>query len=331
MNNLIINFVDWHIENSESKYFGGDRDTLIANLSEYAVEFAKSFDYNPFVVDKRSVDPFVVKLEHDVYRDDTSFAEFSKGKSNDTPQALLGKKNYLKFLRGLSDEKEGLMKLKATTTPQVSNYPYHYEREELRKNFTFRLITQDRYYEFLYFPVSVLKKLFCKHNDGKRRKFFENWINKQIDHIALHTSPTSTLLFKDINALDINEDGTVLINKTFKLHTVVAGKEGMEEMKADTLENIVIDHVVPFEKILHDLKEQLPALRIIHNTLENINKGRISNSEDLKNAGNYLVSNVEFTDAELNAIEQEMNLILDKIQLQLMDRYQNLYKKRFKS
>jgi hypothetical protein len=196
------------------------------------------------------------------------------------------------------------------------------------KNFYFRLITQDRYYEFLYFPVSVLKKLFYAYD---RRKFFDNWINSQINNIIVYTGPdkANKILFKDVHTLDIEKDGSVLINDKFKLHTAIAGKDIKEEISTHTLQNIVIDHVIPFETILFDLREQLSTLQIIHNVLQNINDKSISNKADLTIAGNYLVSNVDFSSQELDNLEKDLRLLSNKIQLQLMDRYQNLYKKKF--
>ncbi|MDR1368558.1 MAG: hypothetical protein LBJ72_00325 [Dysgonamonadaceae bacterium] len=333
MKNLLINFVDWYLETNEGKtanyfaeFFKSDREIFIVDLLEYAVEFAMAYGYNPFLAGKGNIIPFASRLESDLYRNDTSFAAFSKKRHNDMPQALLGKKNYLTFLHGLDTEKATAESLKKPLPRNQATNVYHYGREELRKNFAFRLITQDRYYEFLYFPVSVLKKLFYYHD---RRAFFNNWIDRQIDNIAVYTGQSDKLLFKDVNTLDINDDGSVLINGKFRLHTPVAGKDAKEEISTNTLQNIVIDHVVPFGKVLFEWKEQLPALQVIHNVLENINNGRISNNEDLKNAGNYLVSNVEFNSRELDNLEEDLNMILSEIQLQLMDRYENLYKKKF--
>jgi hypothetical protein len=282
-----------------------------------------AYGYNPFQVDRENLEA----LKTDLYKKDTSFYTFSESKSNHTPRAILGEKNYLQFLSGLNTEKATAESLKKPLIRNQATNAYHYEKEELKKIFTFRLITQDRFYEFLYFPISVLKKLFYHHD---RKAFFDNWIDKQIDHIAVYTDQSDKLLFRDVNTLDINNDGSVWINGKFKLHTSVAGKDVKEEISTNTLQNIVIDHVVPFEKILFEWKEQLPALQVVHNILENINKGRISNNEDLKNAGNYLVSNVEFDQQELDKLEKDLNLILSKIQLQLMDKYENLYKKKYK-
>jgi len=325
--NLIVKFVDWYLENREGKgvnyfehSFKSDRDIFIATLSEYAVEFAIAHGYNPFLDDKENLS----NLKSDLYQENNSFFTYSESKSKHMPRALLGKENYLKFLAELNDEKQESVSLKAPKPVKQTTNLYHYEQTELRKNFYFRLTTQDRYYEFLYFPISVLKKLFYNYD---RKTFFDKWIEKQIDNIAVYTGKTDKIPFKELVSLDIKDDSSVLINGKFNLHTIVAGSETRDEISTNTLQNIVIDHIVPFESILFELKAQLPTLQIIHNVLENINEGRISNKGDLNNAGNYLVSNVDFSAQELDALEKDLTLILSKIQLQLMDRYENLYKR----
>jgi hypothetical protein len=333
MKNVIVNFVDWYKEYREGKesnyckdFCKGNREIFITTLSEYAVEFAMAHRYNPFLVETGNIDPFLSKLKSDVYMEDNSFAAYSASRSHHMPRALLGDKNYLKFLSEWNAEKQKSASLKTENPLKQAENLYHYEQDELRKNFYFRLITQDRYYEFLHFPVSVLKKLFYEND---REEFFDSWVNKQIDSIAIHIGKTDNILFKDLASLDIQDDGSVLINGKSKLHTTIAGQETRGEVNTNTLQNIVIDHVVPFEHVLLDLQSQLTALQTVHNVLANINKGRISNKEDLINAGNYMVSNVEFASEELDALEKDLNLIAANIQLQLMDKYENLHKKTF--
>jgi hypothetical protein len=320
MKNLIVDFVDWYLETNEGKaanfcanFFKSDRDVFIAALSEYAVEFAMAYEYNPFKVETEDVASFSARLKDDLYnKKGTSFDMFSESKNNHMPRALLGNKNYLTFLAGLSAEKQSRTTLKTPVVRSQTANVYHYEQDELKKNFYFRLIMQDRYYEFLYYPISVLKRLFYKHD---RKAFFDNWIYKQIDNIIVYTGNSDQILFKDVKTLDIKEDGSVIINGKLKLYTPIMGTNTKEEVNTNTLQNIVIDHVVPFSNVLFELKDELPALRTIHNILEDINDGRISNKEDLSNAGNYLVSNVEFSAKELDDLEADLNKI--KIQLQL--------------
>ncbi|GHT23554.1 hypothetical protein AGMMS4957_15260 [Bacteroidia bacterium] len=323
MKNVIVNFVDWYLKEKDAKdvsHYFSTREDGFELLSECAAEFAKAYGYNPFI-DYADIN----QLQTDIYKKGTSFHKFSESRSSHVPRAVLGNENYLEFLKTLKKNSELLKQPRPKA--QQSDSICHYDKDELRKNFFFRLITQDRYYEFLYFPISVLKKLF--YRDENDRKFFDKWIDAQIDKIVLHTGESTTIPFKNLNTLDISRDGTVVINDKFKLHTVVANTDSKEEICTYTLQNIVIDHVEPFYNVLFELKEKLPTLQKVHNALENLNDGRISSSEDLKKAGNDLVSDVELFNAqELAALKKELDLISGKIQLQLMERYQNLYKKR---
>lgn len=329
MKNLIVNFVDWYLESKhakeESHYFSTREDGL-ALLSECAAEFAMAYGYNPFIVEKENIRSFSSKLKADLEKEGNSFYAFSKKRGNHMPRAILGKNNYLQFFDELGEKKKNSELLKQPILKKQLDSIGHYDQKEIRKNFYFRLITQDRYYEFLCFPISVLKKLFYKYD---KKPFIDKWVNNQIDNIVVHISKTETITFKDIKTLDIKADRTVLINDKFKLHTIVAGTDEIEELRTNTLQDIVIDHVKPFSNILFELKEQLLTLQVIHNVLENINDGRISNKEDLTKAGNDLVSNVEFNHQEINSLEKDLDLIFSKIQLQLMDKYQNLYKKKY--
>jgi hypothetical protein len=286
MKNVTVNFTDWYLKYHEGKeahyckdFCKGDREIFLTTLSEYAVEFAMTHGYNPFLVEKGNIAPFLSKLKNDVYQDDNSFAAYSASKSNHMPRALLGNKNYLQFLSEWNAEKQDSVSLKTKTPLKQTANPYHYEQAELRKNFYFRLTTQDRYYEFLYFPVSVLKKLFYAYQE---RKFFDDWVYSQIDNIAVYTDETDKMLFKDVKTLDITNSGSVLINGKYNLQKTGTG--------IHTLGDIHIDHIEAFSTILYGLKDNLPALQMIHNVLEKLNDGRISNKEDLINAGNYLVS-----------------------------------------
>ena len=113
MKNVILNFVDWYLENQDGEksnyfeiYFKNDREIFIATLSEYAVEFAIVHGYNPFLVEEKAVVPFLSKLKSDLYKDGNSFYDYSQSKSSHMPRAILGNENYLKFLTELKEEKQ---------------------------------------------------------------------------------------------------------------------------------------------------------------------------------------------------------------------------------
>lgn len=326
--NVIVRFADWYFENRSvylDDYFKNDRDIFISALSNYAVEFAKAHGYNPFLIEKGNITFSMSKLRTDLYQPDqpkNSFVSYSKRFSNHVPRAILGNENYLVFLSELNDEKQKYVPSKVNKPKKQTTIAYFYEQEELRDNFFLRLITQNRFYKTLNYPVSVLKKLFYKNG---RKDFFDKWVNEQIDNIAVYISKTEKIPFKEVVSLEITDDNSVLLNGKYNLFTAVAGSETKKEITTNLLKNIDIDHVIPFVDIFSELKPQLPALQAIHNTLENNNKGRITNKKDLSKAGNYLLVNAE----ELDALEKDLELISSKVQLQLMDKYENLSKKKF--
>jgi hypothetical protein len=198
-------------------------------------------------------------------------------------------------------------------------------KQELRKKFFFRLITQDKFYPFMCFPISVLKQLF--YHKG-RQEFFDYWINNQIDNIIVHIgiNEADTILFMNVHSFEI-KDHSVLINDKFKLYTPVPETNIKEELAADTLQKIAIDHIIPFKTILCKLQQQLPALRAIDKVLRTFNNDKgISKRSDLIGAEDYLVSKLKFDTQQMNNLEKDLNLLASKIQLQLMCSYYNLLK-----
>jgi hypothetical protein len=333
--NLITVFADWYIINSEhlgssyyTKLFNDDRDIFISTISEYAIEYALSFKYNPFIVETDKVKEAILSMEENLKNKNSSFEIYSQSKSNHVPRALLGSKNYLKFLEEYFLQKQTL---KSFVEPKITIKKANviFTKEELRKNFFFRLSTQDRFYSFLYYPISVLRKYFYSND----RAFFDNWLNSQINGIQIHTEER-VINFSDIQSLEIKSDGKIIINTvssaTFTLHTLTAGSNDKKEHLANTLKNVVIDHVIPFETIMYNLKDKLPTFSLIHNILIELNNGNsLSNREELSSAGNLFVGIDFLKETDVAELKKEMNLISKNTTLQLMDRFENLYKKKY--
>jgi len=333
--NLITEFVDWYILNSErlgsayyTKFFSEDRDIFISNISEYAIEYALSFKYNPFIVETDKTNEAISSMKENLKNKNSSFEIYSQSKSNHMPRALLGSKNYLKFLEEYFLQKPALKSIvKSKVTLEKNNVLF--TKEELRKNFFFRLSTQDRFYSFLNYPISVLKKYFYSND----RIFFDNWLNSQINGIQIHTEER-VISFSEIQSIEIKSDGKILINTVsndiFTLHTLIAGSNDKKEHVANTLKNIVIDHVIPFETVMYNLKDKLPTFSQIHNTLIVINNGNyLTNREELSLVGNLFVGGDYLKEPDVAELKKEMNLIAKNTTLQLMDRFENLYKKKY--
>ncbi|NVN96534.1 MAG: hypothetical protein HXX18_14765 [Bacteroidetes bacterium] len=343
--NLITEFVDWYILNSDrlgssyyTKFFKEDRNVFISNISEYAVEYAISFNKNPFIIENNNIKEAITEIETNLKNKNTTFEEYSLSKSNHMPRAILGSKNYLKFLeenflhQGTKKKIIGKSELqkKAIEKIEFQENINIYSNEYIRKNFFFRLITQDRFYEFLNFPISLLKKIFYTYD----RSFFDNWINSQINNIQIHTED-KVINFSELQTLEIKKNGNIQIitkaNKRFILHTPIAGEDIKREHLTSELRNVVIDHIIPFETILYNLKGNLPTFGLIHSKLKEINNGiPLTNRDELSMVGNLFIGLDYLDKIEIEDLKKEMNIISSNISLQLMDKLENLYKKKYK-
>lgn len=104
LTNLKEEFAFWFIKQGDDKHyfsdsFGSSRDKLIEQLTMYERLYSEQFGTKVFNL--QGVDPkeFVRGLTENLYLDSGDFFKFSAKKSNHMPRAILGKKNYLKFLQ----------------------------------------------------------------------------------------------------------------------------------------------------------------------------------------------------------------------------------------
>jgi hypothetical protein len=103
--NLKEDFADWFIKFNGSKHnyfkdsFNSDRDRLIQALSEYEDVYSQEFNSLIFSLPSDRKKKFIDSLEQNLYQESGEFFEFSKRKSTHMPRAILGKSNYLKFLK----------------------------------------------------------------------------------------------------------------------------------------------------------------------------------------------------------------------------------------
>lgn len=102
-------FADWFIKLDGSKhnyfkdYFNSNRDKLIENLSEYEDIYNEEFSSLVFSMPEDNTKEYLNTLEKNLYRESGKFYEFSQKKSTHMPRAILGKSNYLKFLKDKLD------------------------------------------------------------------------------------------------------------------------------------------------------------------------------------------------------------------------------------
>lgn len=94
MENLKNEFINWLINNPRSNYFDNDKATLERFLDTYN----EYFEYDIFMVGqpnyKKIVDDILIKSKDE----QSDFFKYSARESTHRPRAILGKRNYIKFL-----------------------------------------------------------------------------------------------------------------------------------------------------------------------------------------------------------------------------------------
>ncbi len=240
--------------------------------------------------------------------------------------SLVDKVQYLDY-RDFAEDSE-VIPVEPVTKKKLSHKNYSYKKDELLKNFRFRLITQDRFYGELFFPISYIKRLL--HIKGEK-KFFDKWILDHLNEIVLHTESEPTIL-KNISELRIRVNGNgsevdALIGD--KLTSVwFPFSEGKNRflMNGYGLSGIAIDHLYPMKKILIDTQNELPQLLKITQFLKEISGKKSSTAKEYKALGSRLLVSPKSNEVDIEGLKAELNILKSKTKLQLMDKGANLSK-----
>jgi hypothetical protein len=105
--NLKEKFAEWLILNNQikknyfSSAFGSNKARLIENLSKYEDVYIEEFNTTIFTSSQNKLNELIAELENNLYLDSGKFFSFSEKQSTHMPRAILGKNNYLKFLKEL--------------------------------------------------------------------------------------------------------------------------------------------------------------------------------------------------------------------------------------
>ncbi len=189
-----------------------------------------------------------------------------------------------------------------------------FSNSELRDNFFFRLLTQNRpksNTSGLAFYPSLFNKLDSV--------YFTEWCHKQIDKIEYYTQNGEIINTPQINQF-ILRDGHVCIikngeSKEMELlfwhdSTLVSFEGYVKQMKY-----VSLDHVTSIDKILTSLKDELKALKKVTDLVYNeYGKRQKLLVEEINNI------NAKLTEADKILLKKELSIIGERIQLQLMPR-----------
>lgn len=216
------------------------------------------------------------------------------------------------------DTTVNIQKLAPTNIDQV------YLREDLFKIFVFRLITQDRFYKDIYFPISLIKQLFYKNN---RKLAFDHILENLANSIKLYDSNQNVFLFKDIKELKIR-DNKVFVNIAsigdVEIYTPTPSTK-LESFSVDTLRDISIDHVVSQHGIMQEIKNKLPIFSRLTEMLQQSTTKVIDRPTLAAYKNEFGLDNI-LAEINLSNLENELKVIIDKTELRLMDRRLNTSK-----
>lgn len=89
-----------------------------------------------------------------------------------------------------------------------------YLKNDLVKNFSLRIKTQDRFYGNIFFPIRFITRLYSKRNE---RNVFNDWLNHLLNSIIIFIEGDKTT-FADISALTIaNNKVYITLNGTERI------------------------------------------------------------------------------------------------------------------
>lgn len=204
------------------------------------------------------------------------------------------------------------------------NSDYSFKKEDLYKIFTFRIITQDRFYNNIFYPISFIKRFLYKKGE---KQFIDAWVKTLLDNVYINLEEGKIKLY-EIESLEIrNQKVYITHKKVSKIAlTKLSNNETLIPFEVTLLRKIAIDHEKPLLKIMSENIKDLPTFYEITNEIKKYLRGTI-NPKKFKRANN-MVLNSEYIDRlDIESLKKELDLLLSKTSLQLMDSKQNLIKK----
>lgn len=198
-----------------------------------------------------------------------------------------------------------------------------HSKNDLIKNFSLRIKTQDRFYEDIFFPIRFITRVFSMNNE---RNVFKNWLNHLLNSIAIFLEVSNTT-FAEITSLTIANNRVYIayqgIEKT--VYTKLSDNKTLVPFDIKTLNKISIDHDRSLFDVMNANLNHLPIILQITNELKKHILGKVTYQKLSK------VSHSDNLDEFIKTINvqnllKELELIASETNLQLMDSSQNTSK-----
>lgn len=209
-------------------------------------------------------------------------------------------RKFIEYVSALQEEYEEKHFVDSESDKLINDYIpegiQYYTRDDLRKNFRLRILTQDRIYENkdIFFPIRVISRLFTASGKSENKESlaklgikrlsgeipalkesFNDWVKQLVDNVVFHTVNRDYIL-ADIDGLIIDskkEQAFIKVgNKKFELLSeTVDGKN--VPMKVKSLSNIHLDHSYRMEDILNDYAGILPTMKRLTEVIRETMRG----------------------------------------------------------
>ncbi|WP_445718082.1 McrB family protein [Flavobacterium sp.] len=251
--NVKLDFIDWMIVNDgkENNYFsqqfGSNIERFKSEIDTYEDIYKKDFNSELFVIELTNYETKISEIKDNIYSNSEGFSEYSQNNNNGRPKAILGKKNYIKFLneyfKNNEFQNENTDK-KYMVLNQILYGPPGTGKTYNTINKALKIINDEEVKALNFDNRKAVKDLFEK-------KAKEN----QIDFITFHQSMSYEDFIEGIKPETKNEKVTYAIKdgifKTITKNALIEYiKDGSENESNDDFENLYndfIENIKPFE------------------------------------------------------------------------------------
>jgi hypothetical protein len=200
-------------------------------------------------------------------------------------------------------------------------YTKCYSAKNVCDNFFFRIITQDRKYKDISFPIHFLKRLFyCQNN----KAFFNKWTNSLIAKTKVIIGKEKHVNLSEVERVIIKDNKLWIatnVQDCVEVFSPKATGKGLASFNIKRFSDVSLDHEKPLYDILHDNINKLTVLKTIHRKLNE--KATVANRKKIINA---MLKSSFAKKLDLDGLKEELNLIASKTELRLMDRRENISK-----
>ncbi len=316
----LLAVLDFEVQNGNSERVEEIIDDANDELSKDKIEkkLNKSLKY---IQNWKSALVAYKEFLHD-YMEDEIIYEAPAGKTNKNSDKTSKEKAVPgKSTAGLTVGKSYLIgNKKDTDVSYVHPYP------DLYKRFHFRIITQDRHYEEIYYPISFIKRLLYLKNE---RIFLDKWVKELLNKVTVHVEGGQVTL-NQVAALKI-DNGKVHVemkNGDVKMTlTKKADNKTLVPLSVGKLKKITLDHDTSLQQIMLGNLAKLATFQEISRELKKYNGPEMNAKLYKKVSGLVLKSNF-IERVNIENLKEEMLLISSLTHLQLMDSLENTKKGR---